>query len=58
MIAKLNILYSVLQNYKFSYYKVLTSLEQTGTLLAHISNFIMFIHQFPINVFLVSIQTE
>lgn len=58
MIAKRSILYDVLQNYKFPYYKILTSLEPTGTLLAHINNFTIFIHQFPINVFLTSIQAE
>lgn len=32
MIAKRNILYVVLQNYKFLYSKILTSLEPTGRL--------------------------
>lgn len=58
MIAKHSILYGVLQNYKFPHYKILTPVEPTGTLLAHINNFTMFIHQFPSNVVLVSIQTE
>lgn len=58
MIAKCSILYGVLQNYKFPDYKILTSLEPTGTLPAHINNFTIFMHQFPINVFLRSIQTE
>lgn len=50
MIAKCNILYVVLQNSKFPYNKILTSLEPTGTLPAHVKNFTGFIHQLPNNV--------
>lgn len=54
MIAKCNILYAVLQNYKFPYHKPLTSVEPRGTLPERVKNFTVSIHQFPINVFLIS----
>lgn len=54
MIAERNILSVVLQNYKFPYNKVLTSLEPTGTLPARVKNFTSSIPPFPINVFLIT----
>lgn len=54
MIAKRNILYVVLQNYKFPYNKILSSLEPRGTLPKHVRNLTGFICLFPINGFLTS----